>query len=267
MSAERPIYENREFYGPLELSKTAPEMRYRYMLEHPDDPTKLIRTTEEGEYADRGEMDHEVAKSIATLEGLEEHGITHTHPVYSAETGAKGRPYLVMTVDKIADATPYSTLIENNILTDNQLHEADRALCGMLDYVHDVMSNGGPYDSEMMRLEKFVYTSDTNGSLVLTGIEPFASDVYDPDSDPNEESIALDYPSGLAICVINLTIDTVTLSTKTDDSLESLQKAADAVTRLPGSSDATNKLKSDLLTAITTRTLTPELMHYVNEEF
>mgnify|MGYP000524790496 CR=1 FL=1 len=260
MSVERPIYENREFYGPLELSKTAPEMRYRYMLEHPDDPTRLIRTTDEGLYINKADMDAQVTIAQYVLEELKEHSVNHVNPTFIDETSDSGEPYMLITVDELTDATAYRELIRNDSLTPDQAQEADHALCGMLEYLKDVVHNDGYYDPEMMNLDQFAYCpSLPNGQkMVLVDVEPIGGKVFNPDEDSIEFGCASDF----AATVATLITDAITLSNKSKRPIKSLRKAAEIVLLLPGESEMTEKLKSDLLQAIDSCELTPELEYY-----
>lgn len=265
MNAERPAYEKREFYGPLELARDVPEIRYRHMLEHPDDPSKLIRTTDEGLYVDQYDMDEQVRITQQVLHDLKSHGINHVNPSYIDETSEDGEPCLLIVVDKLKDFEPYSKLIGSGNLTPEQIHEADLALGHMFDFLGQAMNENGHIDIEMMRLGQFVYDpSQPEGQkMVLVDVEP----VGGREIDMAEDSMMRGYPSALATATAKLVADTVNLANKTGASVGSLQKAAEIIERLPGDSEQTNHMKSILLTALDNRELSQELVYYADASF
>lgn len=260
MNAERPAYEKREFYGPLELAQDVPEIRYRYMLEHPDDPSKLIRTTDEGLYVDQHDMDEQVRITQQVLHDLKSHGINHVNPSYINETQDGGEPCLLIVVDKLKDFEPYSKLIGNGNLTSDQIHEADLALGSMFDFLGRMMDEDGYIDIEMMRLGQFVYDpSQPEGQkMVLVDVEPVGGRKVDMAEDSMEEG----YPSSLATAVAKLTADTVNLANKTGADIDSIRKATEIIERLPGDSEETGRMKSVLLAALDNRALNKELIYY-----
>ena len=260
MNAERPEYEKREFYGPLELAQDVPEIRYRHMLEHPDDPSKLIRTTDEGLYLDQRDMDEQVRMTQQVLHDLKNHGINHVNPSYIDETSEGGEPYLLIVVDKLKDFEPYSKLIGSGNLTPEEIHEADLALSHMFDFLGQAMDENGHIDIEMMRLGQFVYDpSQPEGQkMVLVDVEP----VGGREIDMAEDSMMRGYPSALATATAKLAADTVNLASKTGASVDSLQKAAEIIERLPGDSEQTNHMKSILFAALDNRKLSKELIYY-----
>lgn len=262
MNAERPAYEKREFYGPLELAEDVPEIRYRYMLEHPDDPSKLIRTTDEGIYVDQYDMDEQVRITQQVLHDLKSHGINHVNPSYINETQDGGEPCLLIVVDKLKDFEPYSKLIGSGNLTPEQIHEADLALGHMFDFLGQAMNENGHIDIEMMRLGQFVYDpSQAEGQkMVLVDVEP----VGGVKIDMNEDSMEHGYPSTLATATAKLVTDTVNLANKTGADVGSLQKAAEIIERLPGDSEQTNHMKSILFAALDNRELSKELIYYAD---
>jgi len=262
MNAERPAYEKREFYGPLELARDVPEIRYRYMLEHPDDPSKLIRTTDEGLYFDQNDMNEQVRITQHILHDLKSRGINHVNPSYINETQDGGEPCLLIVVDKLKDFEPYSKLIGSGNLTPEQIHEADLALGHMFDFLGQAMNENGHIDIEMMRLGQFVYDpSQAEGQkMVLVDVEP----VGGVKIDMNEDSMEHGYPSTLATATAKLVTDTVNLANKTGADVGSLQKAAEIIERLPGDSEQTNHMKSILFAALDNRELSKELIYYAD---
>jgi hypothetical protein len=264
MNAEPPVYEKREFYGPLKLSEDTPNNLYRYMLEHPDDSSKLVRTTD-GLYCNQEDMGEHVRITQQVLQGLKDHGINHVNPSYIDESSEQGKPYLLIVVDKLKDFEPYSKLIDRGDLTSEQAHEADLALNHMFSFLEQAMSENGYIDTEMMHLEQFVYDpSQLKGQkIVLVDVEPIGGEKVDM----KEDSMEHGYPSSLAITVAKLAADAINLARKTGYHVESLQKAAEIIDLLPGESELTNQMKADLLRALDSRELTPEVMYFANGGF
>lgn len=262
MNAERPAYEQREFYGPLQLAEGVPEIRYRYMLEHPHDSSRLIRTTDEGLYIDREDMEETVRVTQYILRSLKNLGINHVNPSYINETGEDGEPFLLIVVDKLKNFEPYSELIRHDSLSEEQIHEVDLAISHMFDFIVLAMKENGYIDIEMMHLEQFVYDSSQQAGqkMVLVDVEPAGSRKVEMDKD----SMEYGYPSPLCGGAAKLIVDTIELANKSEYYLQSFQKATEVIRLLPGDSEKTNQMKKDLLNALTTRTLSRELMYYAD---
>lgn len=262
MNAERPVYEKREFYGPLELKGESSENRYHYMLEHPDDPTKLVRTTNSGLFQDKFEMDKDVKIIQHILQKLEEQGINHVNPSYIDETSESGQPYLLIVVDRLHDATDYSKLIENGNLTDDQREEADYALGHMYGFLKQAVEDEDYVDEEMLRLDQFVYDqSQPKGKrMVLVDVEPIGG----TEINMSQDSMDHGYPTALASITTQLVADTVELAKKTGATLESTQSAIEVIKMLPGNSVKTQQMKNILLHALIHHELTPQFLHLLD---
>lgn len=261
MNTERPEYENRTFYGPLELSKDMPQSGDRYIAVHPEDPTKLVRASSKGEYYDHEEMNTLVYANQKVLEGLSQHGVNHVNPVYIDETSISGEPYLVTIVDKLQNVTPYDDLVESGSLTDEQFTEFDDVLCGMLDHTLQAVREEGYICSEMMRLNQFVYDeSQPQGKrMVLVDVEPRNGYKIDIGRD----TMKYGHLSPLADAVAQLAINTIVNTNRAGRTFASLEKATEAVKALPEyTADATNA-KALLLQALVDRTVSTDVLNLI----
>lgn len=111
MDVEKPIYEKRTFYGPLEIAPDLPQNGWRSIMKHPDDPSKLIRVSGEGTYWDQNEMDESVYATQQALRGLGEHGIHHVNPSYIDATDKDSRPHLLAVVTRLNHVQSYESLL------------------------------------------------------------------------------------------------------------------------------------------------------------
>lgn len=251
MSAERPAYKKRTFYGPLELSPDAPQNGDRYIMTHPEDPKKLVRASGEGTYEDLDDMNMRVFITQKVLDGLSRHGINHVNPTYINETSKSGEPYLITVVDKLQNIQPYSELLKSQNMSDTQVREADLVLEHMIEFAIEAMQENGYIDSEMMRLDQFAYdASQAPGKkMVLVDIEPIGGIKVDMSRDSMEHG----YSSILASTVAGLCADAIELSNKSGHAIKSLRTAARAVETLPGNSEETVQAKTILLHALDSR--------------
>lgn len=233
MNTERPIYEKRTFYGPLEIAADLPQDKWRSIMKHPDDPSKLIRVSGEGAYWDQDEMDESVYATQQVIKGLSKHGIHHVNPSYIDATDKDGRPHLLAVVTRLSHVQPYESLLLDESLDTDQIREIDQTLTNMLAYATQVMEEGGYIDPEIMRLEQFAYdASQTEGKrMILVDIESLGSVKVDV----NKNSIEHGYPPALASTIIKLGVDAINLANKVgqDYTLTSLQKATDTLEALP----------------------------------
>jgi len=252
-----PSYETRRFYGPLELSLSIPETSETRALKHPDDPSKLIREINaELLYASQEEMDNDVYMAQIVLDGLRAHGLNHVDPSYIDETSKDGELGLLAVVTKLNNGTRYDDLLSTH-MSQEQIDEADQAICSMLDHTSQVMKEGGYTDAEMMHLSQFVYdNSQPEGKkMVLVDIIPLGGRKIDMEKD----SMGYGFPSTLAKTVVKLSIDAINLANKTDRTITSLQKVAKLVEALPGDSLDTNDAKTALAHALNTQVITREI--------
>lgn len=258
MNIERPVYEQRTFIGPLNLAADAPRNGDRYIMDHPDDRSKLVRASGEGVYYNQQEMHTLVYRTQQVLKGLSEHGIAHVNPLYIDDTRESDQPRLITVVDKLDSFTPYTDLLTRDTLTTEHVYEADHAISAMLSYIEQAMDESGYYDQEMMRLDQFVYDASQpkDKKMILVDIEPTGSGKIDMDRD----SMAYGYPSPLFTTVIRLCVDAIELSRKADHPIPSLAQAAQIIMQLPGESPATNAAKAALLHALDTCEINEETM-------
>lgn len=259
MNTDRPTYENRTFYGPLNLAAGAPQSGDRYIMTHPDNPSRLVRASGEGVYYDQKEMHTRVYHTQQVLKGLSEHGINHVNPTYIDETSDSHKPRLIVVVDKLDNFQPYTELLTNDTLTDEQIHEADQAISNMLSYIEQAINESGYHDQEMMRLDQFVYDSSKpeGKKMILVDVEPTGGGKIDV----NRDSMEYGYPSPLLNTVIRLCVDAIELSNKVGYPIASLQRAAQIIMQLPGESPATNSAKAELLHALDTREISETTMN------
>jgi hypothetical protein len=259
MSVEYPEYGDRAFYGPLELSTEYPQNGDRYIALHPDDPTKLIRASSQGEYYDHNEMNSIVYATQQVLNGLSQYGVNHVNPVYIDQTSEAGKPYLITVVDKLRNVKSYSDLIEDEVFSDEQLSEIDHALCGMLDFTLQSVYEEGYISPEMMRLNQFVYDeSQPPGSkMVLVDIEPRDGCKVDV----NRDSMKYGYLSPLADTVAKLVVDTIINTNRASWTFASVEKAAAAIEALPGDSEGTINAKTKLFQALDSKSISQEVLN------
>lgn len=261
MSTERPEYENRTFYGPLELSKEVPQNGDRYISLHPDDPTKLVRASAEGEYYDSDEMNTLVYANQKVLEGLSEHGVNHVNPLYIDQTRESGKPCIITIVDKLQNVTSYIDLTKSDAFTDEQLTEIDHVLCGMLDFTLQAMREEGYVSPEIMKLNQFVYddSQPSGKKMVLVDVEPRDGEKIEASRD----SMKYGYLSPLADAVAKLVIDTIVNTNRAGWTFASVEKAAEAVQALPGESADTIKAKAQLLQALDSKTISQDVLNLI----
>jgi hypothetical protein len=259
MNIEHPAYEQRTFYGPLNLAANIPQHGDRYIMIHPDDPSKLVRASGEGVYYNQQEMHTLVYCTQQVLKGLSEHGITHVNPSYIDETGENRQPRLVTIVDKLDSFLPYTDLFSKETLTGDEVYEADHAIGGMLSYIEQAMEEEGYYDQEMMRLDQFVYDASRpkDKKMILVDVEPTGSGKIDM----NRDSMKYGYPSPLFTTVIRLCVDAIELSRKAGYSIPSLAQAARVVMQLPGELPETDRAKVELLHALDTCEISGDTMN------
>ena len=255
MNSEKPTYQKRTFYGPLELAPGFPQMGDRYILKHPNEPSKLIRQS--GEEWSPSEMDACVYATQQVLKGLGSYGIHHVEPSFIENVSKDDQAYLLIVVTGLHDVQSYENL-QNTHMTPDQVNEADQALTNMLNYTIHVIDEGGYIDPEMMRLEQFVYdpTQPPGKRMVLVDVEPLFSHKVDA----NEESVEDGLPSILAYGVIRLIVDAINLAHKAPYPTVSLQKAKVAVEKLPRDSPATNELKATLRQALDALEINPDIL-------
>lgn len=265
MSTEHPEYKNRTFYGPLELSKDVPQNGDRYISLHPDDPTKLVRASVEGEYYDHDEMNRLVYATQKVLEGLSEHGVNHVNPIYIDQTRESGKAYLITIVDKLQNVKSYIDLTESGSFTDEQLAEIDHTLCGMLDFTLQAVREEGYISGEMMRLNQFVYdeSQPPGKKMVLVDVEPADGHKIDLGRD----SMKYGYSSQLTSAVAKLVVDTIVNTNRAGWMFASLEKAAAAVQVLPGDSADTIKAKTHLLQALDSKTISNDVLRLVDPDY
>lgn len=258
MTAEHHLYGDRGFYGPLEPIANSPLHNGRYIAKHPDDSSKLVRSSGEGAYYDRVEMDSRVRATQRVLDGLAKLGLNHANPSYIDDTRQNEQPHLVTIVDRITNHQPYADLVASDDLSADQVDEANNVIDIMLTYTGQVMNTGDYIDSEMMRLDQFVYDASqpTGKKMVLVDVEPVGGQKVDI----NEDSMAHGYPTFLMDTIVQLCTDAIELSNKAGYPVTSLQKAATIVGELPGNSAETNEAKATLLQALDTLSVDNEEM-------
>jgi hypothetical protein len=261
MNIEQPDYVNRTFYGPLELSKEVAQNGDRYISLHPDDPTKLIRSSGKGVFYNHHEMNEIVFATQKVIEGLTEHGVNHVNPQYIDQTTELDDPHLMIVVDRLQDVTPYDELRKRGTFTDEQLIEIDYALCGMLDFTLQAIQEEGYISAEMMHLKQFVYdeSQPPGKKMVLVDVEPLDGQKIDTRID----SMKYGYPSQLAYTAVQLAIGAIVNTNRAGWAFASIQKAAEVVTNLPGESMDTIKAQTYLLHALYSKTITKGILDLV----
>lgn len=250
-----PAYVDRKFYGPLALATGMPQNIRRHMLAHPSDKTKMIREGHEGTYVDQAEMDERVFATQQVLDGLTRHGVNHVNPAFINDTGMNNKPNLLTVVTLHENSIPYGNLLRKGLLSDEQVFEADYVIGSMLEYLAEVIDEGGYVDAEMMRLKQFVYDdSQPQGKkMVLVDVEPLDGSKVDR----NEESVSDDgAPNQMTRSVLRLVTDIINLCQKAGTrDITSLEKMATIVASLPGESTAVNAMKAAILRALDNRTV------------
>ena len=259
MNAERFVYAERNFYGPLELASANEERRDRYIMLHPDDTTKLVRASNKGTYLDKKEMNERVSNTQQVIDGLSEHGVSHVNPSYIDGTSEGGEPYLITVVDKLEYARPYDEIIAHPELSGEQIKEADLAICHLLSYAAQIIHDGGYIDPEMMRLSQFAYvaSSPAGERMILVDVEAFGAFEVDPNKDCMENG----FPTALVRTVAELCIDAINLAKKSEHQLASLQAAIAITKTLPGKSPETNEVKMALLWALENNEISSEIVN------
>lgn len=262
MNAEKSTYGTRDFYGPLELSGLSDPASGRDMLVHPDDPSKLVRASHEDAYYDKNEMTELVNDTNTLLKSLGEHGVTHVNPTYLDQSPNDSTPRLMIVVDKIDSAQPYSKLLE--VMPQEQIDKADDTLVSMLAYTRDVAENGGIIDPEIMHMSQFVYDTE-NQKFILVDVEPIGAHKIDISEESveliQEDDVEYRLPTQLSRTVAQLCIDVLELSRHTESPLSSIRAAANAIGALPGSSIATDEAKMSLLRMLDTGEVTPDILN------
>lgn len=261
MNIEKPDYINRTFYGPLELSKEVAQRGDRYISLHPDDPTKLVRSSGKGVFYNHHQMNEIVFATQKVIEGLTEHGVNHVNPQYIDQTTERDDPHLMIIVDRLQNITPYDELRNRGALTDEHFVEIDSALSGMLDYTLEAIQEEGYISSEMMHLKQFVYdeSQPSGKKMVLVDVEPLDGQKIDVSVDSMEHG----YPSRLADTAIQLVIGAIANTNRAGWTFASIQKATEVVANLPGESMNTIKAKTYLLHALYSKTITKNILDLV----
>ncbi|MBC7868687.1 hypothetical protein H7X69_00715 [Candidatus Saccharibacteria bacterium] len=262
MNAERSVFVERDFYGPLELASANENRSDRYIMLHPNDPTKLVRAGGGGTYLDKEEMNERVGDTLQVLKGLSEHGVAHVKPSYIDETSESGQPYLITVVDKLDNIRPYDEIIASPELNAEQIEEADLAISHMLSYAAQTIREGGYIDPEMMHLDQFVYdVSRPEGErMVLVDVEAIGAFKVDSTAD----SMKNGFPTALVRTVAELCVDIINLANRSEHLPASLPAAVTIIEALPGESPETNEAKMALLYALDTNEISPEIANLAN---
>lgn len=262
MNAEKSPYGVRDFYGPLELAGLTDPASGRDILFHPDDPNKLVRTSHEDAFYNKNGMTELVNNTSNLLKGLGEHGVNHVNPTYIDQSPDDDTPRLMTIVDKIDSAQPYSEFFE--VMSQEQVVEANDTLVNMLSYAQSVAENGGIIDPEIMQMSQFVYDSESQ-KFILVDVEPIGAleiDISEESVEISEdEGVEYRIPSPLSRTVAQLCIDVIELSRRAESPLSSLRAAANAIDALPGVSGATDDAKISLLQMLDTGEVTPDILN------
>lgn len=262
MNVEKTSYGIRDFYGPLEHAGLTDIANERDILVHPDDPSKLIRTSHEDAFFSKNDMTILVNNTNILLDKLGEYGINHVNPTYLDQSPDDDTPRLMTVVDKINSAQPYGEVIKG--MSQELVDKADGALANMLSYAQNVAENGGIIDPEIMQMSQFVYDSEGQ-KLVLVDVEPIGAHEIDISEESievyEEEGVEYRIPSPLSRTVAQLCIDAIELSRHAESPPSGLRVAANVIDALPGSSEVTDEAKISLLRMLDTGEVTPDVLN------
>lgn len=156
------------------------------LYQHPTDQTKLIRYDGWGLYNSYAEMLTMVEATHDLIGRLAVAGVQSVNPDYIAKPlGLGGNIDMFAVVDKVDGFS-----LEELLVTGNQ-HDIpavayDQLFDSMLAYFQDVISEGGPVSTEMLRLEQFMYNPN-DGQFTLVDVAPNLIHVISPLTSPRSE--------------------------------------------------------------------------------